>query len=512
MKFLASCALTVAFLALLAPVIGGAAEASADGLVYRVVSPTSQECPASESVVYEWFVYNGDNVTYLLELSRSPASGAGWDSEFVQTIFVLAPGESVFINMSVSASGEISSKTVYQNITLQFTDLGNLSEPGTTITSTIHTDMIPTWGVIAPGKNKLLGRFDNPLPSPLDGNYVTFAINIGIWAAIALIFAFVIDPAVHLFTRRTRTDLDDRVVKILRKPMFVLVIIYGLVSSFSILQLSEGEVSLIFEFYGIILIAILTFVVYKVFKEILIFLGKRWASRTATEIDDVLIPVIEKVGGIVILIFGAIGIVNYMGYDITFLLAGVGVFGLVIAFAAQDALSNFFSGIFMLLDRPFVEGDFVQITTGELCRVEKIGIRSTRLYDVFQNNYIVLPNNKLVNDKIVNLTEPDKQGVAEIVVKVPHGTDTQKVEKLLTDIAKSNKDVLQTVGKEPLVRLSDISESGQEFKLFVWVGDFMDKWRVAHELRKEVTAKFAKQGIDLELVPRTLYLKKSDGK
>lgn len=507
MRLLAGVAGAVAILMLLMPVLDSA-EASADGLVYRVISSVSQECPAGESINYEWFVYNGDNVTYLLELSRSPASGTGWDSEFAQTIFVLAPGESVFINLTVSASDEVSSKTAYQNVTLQFTDLGNLSVPGTTITSTIHTDMIPAWGVIAPGKNKLFGRFDNPLPSPLDGNYVTFVLNIGIWAAIALFLAFVLDPAVHLFTKKTKTDLDDRVLKILRKPIFALVIIYGMVSSFSILQLSEAEVSLIFEFYGVVLIAILTFVIYKVFKEILIFLGKRWASRTATEIDDVLIPVVEKIGGIVILIFGAIGIVNYMGYDITFLLAGVGVFGLVIAFAAQDALSNFFSGIFMLLDRPFVEGDFVQIATGELCRVEKIGIRSTRLYDVFQNNYIVLPNNKLVNDKIVNLTEPDMQGIAEIIVRVPHGSDTQKVEKLLMDIAIANKAVVQTPGKEPSVRLSDIAESALEFKLFVWVGDFLDKWRVAHELRKEIISRFSKQGIDLEVLPRTLYLKK----
>jgi small-conductance mechanosensitive channel len=261
-----------------------------------------------------------------------------------------------------------------------------------------------------------------------------------------------------------------------------------------------------------VLIAIVTFVAYKVFKEILVFIGRRWAARTATEVDDVLIPVIDKIGGVVILIFGVIAVVNYMGYDITFLLAGVGVFGLVIAFAAQDALSNFFSGIIMLLDRPFVEGDMVQIATGETCRVEKIGIRSTRMYDVFQNNYVVLPNNKVVNEKIVNLTEPDMHGIAEIVVNVPHGADTQKVEKILMEIAGANKDVLQTTGREPSVRLSNISESSLEFKLFVWVSDFMTKWRVAHEIRKEIAKRFSKEGIELEMVPRTLYVKKKDAK
>ena len=505
---LGSFAGALAVLFLMASLLGGIHQASADGVVFRTVSPLEQECPASESINYEWFVYNDDSATYLLELSVTPSSGSGWDSEFAQTIYVLGPGESVFVNLSVSASNDVTSKIVVQNVTFQFTDLANLSVPGTSISSTVSTDIIPAWGVIAPGKNKLLGRFDNPLPAPLDGNYATFALNIGVWAVVALAFAYIIGPAVRLFAKRTKTDLDDRILKIMHKPVFALVIIYGLVSSFSILQLTESEVTLIFEFYGVFLIVILTFIVYKVFKEILVFFGKRWAARTETEIDDVLIPVIEKIGGIVILIFGAIGIVNYMGYDITFLLAGVGVFGLVIAFAAQDALSNFFSGIFMLLDRPFVEGDFVQIPSGELCRVEKIGIRSTRLYDVFQNNYVVLPNNKLVNDKIVNLTEPDMQGVAEIVVNVPHNSDIQKVEKILMNASLANKDVLQIPGKEPAVRLSNMSEASLEFKLFVWVGDFMEKWRVAHDLRKEIAKRFSEEGIDLDLVPRTLIVKK----
>lgn len=141
----------------------------------------------------------------------------------------------------------------------------------------------------------------------------------------------------------------------------------------------------------------------------------------------------------------------------------------VSAIAAQDALSNFFSGIFMLLDRPFVEGDFVLLTSGETCRVDKIGIRSTRLYDVFQNNYVVLPDNKLVNDKIVNLTEPDQQGVAEVAVSVAPGSDIEKVEHVLLDVAKKHKEVLQETGREPAVRFSSFGESALEFKMFIWV-------------------------------------------
>jgi small-conductance mechanosensitive channel len=161
----------------------------------------------------------------------------------------------------------------------------------------------------------------------------------------------------------------------------------------------------------------------------------------------------------------------------------------------------------LLLDRPFVEGDYVQIMTGETCRVDKIGIRSCRLYDVFANDYIVLPNNKLVNDKIVNLNEPDGKGVGEITLSVVPTADVSSVEKILLEVASRNDEVLKDEGVAPSVRLAGFSESGLDFKLFFWVSEFMSKWRVAHELRKEIVARFAKSGIEMAVPQRTVYVK-----
>ena len=465
-----------------------------------------QECAASSTVQYSWFFYNNQSWSYLLEVWAESSSGSDWSSEFNRDIAVLHPGESAFVNMSVSASNDVPSLTVSQTVTFVLTNLNDTADVQTH-TSDVQTEMIPKWGIIAPGKNKLLDRFDNPLPAPFDNNYATFMLNIGIWAAIALVFAYIIDPAARVFTKRTKTDLDDRIVKILRAPIFALVIVYGLVSSLSILQLSEGELNVIFEVYGILLIVIVTFIAYKVFKQVLVYLGKRWASKTSTEIDDVLIPVIDKVGGLIILIFGALGIISYFGYDITFLLAGVGVGGLVIAFAAQDVLSNLFSGIFLLLDRPFVEGDYITLASGELCRVEKIGIRSTRLYDTFENDYVILPNNKLVNDKIVNMDEPDQQGKGSVEVGVAYGTDVEKVEKIMLEIVSKHPKVLDEPGKEPVARFLKFGESSLEFAAYYWIDNFMNKWVVAHDIRKQLYVTFADEGIEIPFPQRTIYIK-----
>jgi small-conductance mechanosensitive channel len=476
------------------------------GMVFIEVDVQAKECEAGSSVGYQWFAFNDFDGAYLLEVSVDVESGEGWASSLNQRVFVLMSQGSAFVNLTVSAESDATALAVDQVVTFEFTDLNDTSSIMTR-TTTVSTQFITVWGTIAPGKNKLLGQFDNPLPAPFDGNYATFFLNVGIWAAIALFIAFVIDPAVRMFTKRTKTDIDDRVVKILRLPIFVLVIVFGLVTSFSILPLSEGDVKLVFRTYGIVLITIVTFVAYKIFREVLIYLGRRISAKTKSEVDDVLIPVIDKIGGVVILIFGAVGMINYLGYDITFLLAGVGVFGLVIAFAAQDVLSNFFSGIFLLLDRPFSEGDYITISSGEVCRVERIGIRSTRLYEVFKNDYIILPNNKLANDKVVNMNEPDGQGMVTVAVGVAYGSDIEKVERTLIELASRHPNVLKDTGKGPSVRFLKFGESTLEFGLYFWVDNFMNQWQVAHELRKQLYEKFAEEGIEIPFPQRTIYIK-----
>ena len=511
MKSLGCLVVIAAFLAIALVLAPNSTATTPTGVIWMNTTSLYMECNAGDSVVYEWFIFNGQTDSELVEMTVDVSSGEGWHSELDRAVAVLHPQESLFVNLTFSATTSVGSHNISQAVFFKYTNLNNTELTFIDVAS-VNTKTVPIWGIISPGKNKLLGTFDNPLPAPLDNNYATFGLNIAIWAVIGVFFAYVINPVVHLFTKRTKTDIDDRVLRILHKPIFVLIIVYGVVSSFTILPLSEGHFRFISEAYGVLLIAIVTFVGYRIYKEVLVYLGRRIASRTKSEIDDVLIPVIDKVGGLVILVFGAIAVISYLGYNITFLLAGVGVFGLVIAFAAQDALSNFFSGMALLLDRPFVEGDYVLLPSGETCRVDKIGVRSCKLYDIFQNTAIVLPNNKLVNDKVTNLSEPNPQGVAEIALSVAIGSDVHKVEHILLDAAGAHDEVLKEPGKEPVVRFAEFAESSLNFKLYIWVGDFMSRARVSHDLRKTIYERFAREHVELAVPQRAVLIKEREGK
>ena len=235
--------------------------ADAAGLILEPMGEHNQTLNAQESVSYQWFIYNGLNRTFLLRISANVTSGPEWSSSFDTSLVLLKQGQSVFVNLTVESTGDVERRVVNQSVMFLFEDIDN---PIFTFLQLgyAETTMVPIWGALAPGKNKILWEFENPLPAPFDNNYATFLLNVGIWAAIALALAYLVGPAMRLFTKRTKTDLDDRILKILHVPIFILVIVFGLVSSFAILPLNKVEVRTIYDVYGIVLIAVVTFVVY----------------------------------------------------------------------------------------------------------------------------------------------------------------------------------------------------------------------------------------------------------
>jgi small-conductance mechanosensitive channel len=297
--------------------------------------------------------------------------------------------------------------------------------------------------------------------------------------------------------------VDDTIVGLVKGPVFALIVIYGAFSSLGILGLDENVMSILGMVYGVLFILLLTWVAYQVFRKVLIQYGRSFARKTKSTLDDRLVPIIDKIGAVVIVIVGFIFVIQYFGYDITFFIAGLGVLGLIIAFAAQDTLSNFFSGIHIMLDRPFAVGDRILLESGETCRVLDVGLRSTRLYDISSHNIIILPNNKVASMKILNEARPDKRTRARVDVGVESGADVREVEELLLRIANSHPNVLKDEDSAPFVRLLNFGESTLDFMLKCWVDELANRGKVESDLRSEINRVFAEEGIDIPF-PQTV--------
>ncbi|MBY0554031.1 mechanosensitive ion channel family protein [bacterium] len=130
---------------------------------------------------------------------------------------------------------------------------------------------------------------------------------------------------------------------------------------------------------------------------------EEWAKTTDTKLDDQLAPFANKTLKVIVVVVGGLIILQNFGVNVTALLAGLGIGGIALAFAAQDTVSNVFGTITILLDSPFKLGDWIKIGDTEGTVIE-IGFRSTHI-KTFYNSVVTLPNSVVAKEKIDNLSE-----------------------------------------------------------------------------------------------------------
>ena len=217
-------------------------------------------------------------------------------------------------------------------------------------------------------------------------------------------------------------------------------------------------------------------------------------------------PLLEIIGSLLIIIFGVTNFLSTYHVDFGVLLAGVGVVGLVIALAAQDTLSNFFSGILLLLDQGFKTGDMIYFND-TYCLIREIGLRSTKIYDIVNHVMIITPNNSLANQNILNLTRPDRYYRIRIEVGVSYDSDPDQVEKLLLEVAEQNSDVEQNdPTRMPLVRFQDFGDSSLTFVLVAWINNVIKIRQINSDLHHQVFDKLKDAGVTIAFPQRDVHI------
>lgn len=346
------------------------------------------------------------------------------------------------------------------------------------------------------------------LPKELENEYVQFGIVLLIYAVVTLIVVIIMDRFFRKLAEKTKTDIDTKIIGILRTPLIIILIVYGLISAFS--RLDHPEItSTLKEIYSICVILASTWIALRLFRDVIIYYGKIFAERTETQLDDILMPVLEKVFIIIIPIVGLILILQSLGVNITVFIAGMGVIGIVLAFAAQDTLSNFFSGIHILVDRPFVEGNLIMLEEGDICEVKEIGMRSCKLYSIYENIMIIMPNAKIAGGRIVNLTAPDVKMKIKIPIGVAYGTDIDKVDEILLNIAKKHPNILKDSKEhEPFVLFTEFGDSSLNFELIVWIDNVYSKLNIESDINKEINRRFIEEAIEIPFPQRVIWMQK----
>ncbi len=464
-----------------------------------------KDLEAGQKVTFKWLIYNKNASSILVTVEGSPLSGEDWSASLSHTYFVIKPDESANVTLDVESTTDVDAMTVPFNVWLNETLAKDPvivdSHPMNATVNFLAAPIVPE------PENKIFGLWDNPLPEPFNERWMTFIITILIWAGIAGLVIGIIDPNIKRLAKKSENELDDIVWNIIRLPLFVIIVFYGFINSLIILGLPHEYMDPVSLVYSILVVLILTWLAYRIFSGILTYYGQTVALKTQTNLDDVLVPVIKKIGGILIFVIGIATLVSLFGIDITAFLAGMGVLGIAIAFAAQESLSNFFSGMFLLLDRPFVEGDLIEIG-GKRCRIEKIGLRSTTLYHRSAHKTLVVPNNQLARETIVNIVEPDPEYRLSLTVGVDYDSDIDKVKEVMVGAALSHAHVLQGGRKTPYARVEEFGDSAIVMKMKLWIDNADKRNRYAGQIRELISKAFRREGITIPFPSRDVYMKR----
>ena len=204
----------------------------------------------------------------------------------------------------------------------------------------------------------------------------------------------------------------------------------------------------------------------------------------------------------------AVLVSDAVGISLAPALTALGVGSLAVALALQDTLSNFFSGLYLVVDKPVRPGDFVRIEPSYEGYVDSIGWRSTRLRTLGAN-FIIIPNATLSKAVITNYTLPTPHVASSVRVDVTADADVDRVEDALADEARRSLDVPgMAEAPAPSVSLAPgFVDGGIAFTISFYARTFADQGAVQHALRKRVAARLKKEGIALSSV-RVAVLKR----
>ncbi len=214
--------------------------------------------------------------------------------------------------------------------------------------------------------------------------------------------------------KRSPFQFDHLIAEAAAPPAGWLLFIFGLYLALGVLSGSLSPRIALFAF-SVVKVLIAADVLWFLFRLVDVsdhYLLKL-TSKTESTLDDQLVPVIRKALKATIGVLGFVWVVEWLGGNISSLLAGLGIGGLAVALALQDTLANFFGSVFIFLDRPFVIGDWVKIEDVEGV-VEEIGFRSTRIRTL-PKTLVSIPNKKVADSTINNMTRMPQRRVKHTV-------------------------------------------------------------------------------------------------
>ena len=341
----------------------------------------------------------------------------------------------------------------------------------------------------------VMGLFTPPEPFDTEMWCITFTI-IG-WIGLAIVVSIIGSVVIRAIGRRFATEGSTVNGWLFTSGVFIMIIATGIINLARVMAVDYkllATIEMVMSFVYIFTCAMVAWDVYKAFVS---YLLKR-AERFNTEINTSLLPLTHLLGKIIITLVVVTYILSKLGVNLAGMIAGAGVATLGVSLGAKPVINEFFSGLIVLMTRPFIKDDLIRVDGGDTLTVKSVGVMKTTFYTGYSNDIISLPNSMLTSKPITNISWVNRNYRSTLNVRVPITCDIELAKRLIIEAATENPNVLEA--KEdmhgPVVVVSDTNDHGaMVLTLACYFKNYGDSFDDMGMIRETVLKKFYENDI-----------------
>jgi small-conductance mechanosensitive channel len=335
-------------------------------------------------------------------------------------------------------------------------------------------------------------------------NYLVAIFFFLIIILVLIIFKEIILTELKRLAKRTKIKFDDLIISILDAIGWPLLTLVSFYLSFSFISIS----SMVWNYISTIFFILLVYYITKIIQIIVQYCVKRAIVRDEADghIDSPALWLIGKFLKILVWTVAFAIVLRHFGYNITALIAGLGITGIAIAFALQNVLTDIFASFSIYIDKPFKIGDFISVGE-EMGEVKNIGVKSTRLQSL-KGEELIISNKQLTEARIHNYKRMKKRR-SSFLIGVSYETPYKKLQK----IPKIIEGILKKIEKVEIDRvyLKEIGPFNLSFEIAFFFNstNYSDFTKVRELVNLGIIKAFEKEKISIaNLPPQKLNIKK----
>ncbi|WOO43229.1 mechanosensitive ion channel family protein [Rubellicoccus peritrichatus] len=362
--------------------------------------------------------------------------------------------------------------------------------------------------------NDVLSIFgvENEFRSFMSQTIMGFSVSQIVWSFVILMLTLIFRGLVtniifkylHKLTKKTKFRHDEVLITALEKPVSLLLLWIGFFLAILVLPLNSSLEAVVDDLFRGTSMIIVIWALVRVIDVMADILNDIAQSR-----DSALhgfVPIMRKSSKAFIIVIGVLMVIDNLGYNVSGILATLGLGGAALAFASKDTIGNLFGTLMIMLDRPFKVGDWIIVGNQVDGDVESIGLRSTKVR-TWPKTVMSIPNGVLANEYINNWSRMPKRRVKQYV-GISYEASADDMEGIVADIKELLKNDEGVQQEFILVNFTDFGESSLDILVYyftkttAWVPHMEVRERVNCNIMRAVRAR----GLSIAFPARSLYM------